>query len=159
MTDAIATLDHALANAYMSLVDAERALTELAITMPAEQVPPALLALTNLDGATGRLRATLEARATADHLREWTDPATGIVYEFDGTHKRVVKDVNGLHDALSEVGVQTSDMAAIFRMKREVLFTRLNELAEHDETIRDIRDDFAQWSNGPRHLKVKEEKR
>jgi len=151
-------LDRSLAMAYMDLHDAERALMERIVTMPAEQVAPSLHMLTDFDGVIGRLRATLEARATADGLREWTAP-DGTVYEFDGTHKRVVKDVRGLYEALIGCPIITSaDMNAIFRQKQEVLFTRLNELADRDEDVRAVRDDFAVWSNGPMHLRKKEEK-
>lgn len=151
-------LDRSLALAYMDLHDAERALMERIVTMPAERVAPALHTLTGLDGVVGRLRVTLEARATADGLREWTAP-DGTPYEFDGTHKRVVKDVEGLRSALTALSQLTpADLHATFRIKHEVLFTRLNELAERDEEVRAVRDDFCQWQNGPFHLKKKEEK-
>ena len=166
--------DLAMWEVQRSLADLERRITEHLATMPASAVPATLYEITNWEKALNRIKAVVEAKAAAvwDEAvpfgAAWKGP-DGEAYVFDGTHSRKVTDIDGLRVALREVMMERAketkpnialDIALIdatFRQKVEILMTPLNELAEIDPRYREVRDDFATWSHGPRHLRrVKE---
>lgn len=136
----------------------ETALTEMILGLAADEVPALALRVTEARKMLDRIEDVCEAAMERDRLKEWSHEGTR--YVFSSVNKRTVKDIDGLRAALdASGGVSVADQKQIFVTKTEVKFTRLNELADRDDTIREIRDEFTTWQRGPKHLRLADEER